>query len=263
MDAPAIHSNAAPAGGEQVSRNYELLMQTGTTGIFQLPGTLPLAATPTVDQETTGAQSLRPEIGALVDRLFRLPETESPRAVIFCAVEPVSEAQLTVAQVAEAVADLGLGSVCLVDAHPGAPTLHERYQLENSFGFSDCLQAGKSLQEAARPVHGSRLHLIPAGARGDAWSSTAVNDLSSWVLALRNSFDYVLVYGPPLSLNLHSCLLGRHLDGLVMLIEANRTRKDTVSALKQTITDSTVRLLGAILNNRRYPIPEAIYRRLP
>jgi len=46
------------------------------------------------------------------------------------------------------------------------------------------------------------------------------------------------------------------------VIEANRTRRLTARKAKETLDAAGVRLLGTVLNNRTFAIPEAIYRKL-
>jgi len=47
-----------------------------------------------------------------------------------------------------------------------------------------------------------------------------------------------------------------------LLIEANKTRRAAVRQLKQYLDATNVRLLGTVLTERTFPIPEAIYKRI-
>jgi protein-tyrosine kinase len=51
-------------------------------------------------------------------------------------------------------------------------------------------------------------------------------------------------------------------DGVILVVEANSTRREMARTAKETFDDANVKLLGAILNNRTFPIPEALYRKL-
>ena len=51
-------------------------------------------------------------------------------------------------------------------------------------------------------------------------------------------------------------------DGVVLVIEANSTRREAARMAKETFESANVKLLGAILNNRTFPIPESLYRKL-
>jgi Mrp family chromosome partitioning ATPase len=51
-------------------------------------------------------------------------------------------------------------------------------------------------------------------------------------------------------------------DGVVLVLEANSTRRVTAKKAKQALEAANVRILGTVLNNRTFPIPEGLYRRL-
>jgi Mrp family chromosome partitioning ATPase len=79
---------------------------------------------------------------------------------------------------------------------------------------------------------------------------------------LRKDFTYILIDAPPLSEYADASLFAQMADGLVMVLEANDTRRETAQKAKGILDASGVPVIGAVLNNRTYPIPEPLYRRL-
>ena len=51
-------------------------------------------------------------------------------------------------------------------------------------------------------------------------------------------------------------------DGVVLVLEANSTRRVAARKAQQAVEAANVRVLGTVLNNRTFPIPEKIYRLL-
>jgi Mrp family chromosome partitioning ATPase len=51
-------------------------------------------------------------------------------------------------------------------------------------------------------------------------------------------------------------------DGVLMVIEANRTTKEQIVYLERTLERGGGRILGHLLNKRTYPIPEWVHRKL-
>jgi Mrp family chromosome partitioning ATPase len=49
-------------------------------------------------------------------------------------------------------------------------------------------------------------------------------------------------------------------DAAVLVVEANSTRKIAARKAKEFLERAGVQLIGTILNNRTFPIPEAVYR---
>jgi len=51
-------------------------------------------------------------------------------------------------------------------------------------------------------------------------------------------------------------------DGVVLVVEAEKTRWQVVESLKEKIENSGGNILGMVFNKRRFYIPENIYRRM-
>ena len=56
--------------------------------------------------------------------------------------------------------------------------------------------------------------------------------------------------------------LGQIADGLVLVLEANATRRESALRIAETLRATQIRVLGAVLNKRTFPIPEGLYNRL-
>jgi len=67
---------------------------------------------------------------------------------------------------------------------------------------------------------------------------------------------------PPLGDCAESIRLGQLTDGVVLVVEAHMTRRERARSVKDSLDRARVPLLGIVLNNRRFPIPDALYRRL-
>jgi Mrp family chromosome partitioning ATPase len=79
---------------------------------------------------------------------------------------------------------------------------------------------------------------------------------------LRDAFDYVLIDAPPLNAYSEGVALGQFADGMVLVLEANATRRDATARITERLHAMQVKVLGAVLNKRTFPIPESLYRRL-
>lgn len=79
---------------------------------------------------------------------------------------------------------------------------------------------------------------------------------------LRAEFDYVLMDVAPLNVCNHGTVLGGLSDGVVLVLKANSSRRDSTYEITQQLQASNVHMLGAVLNQRTFPIPERIYNLL-
>jgi Mrp family chromosome partitioning ATPase len=72
----------------------------------------------------------------------------------------------------------------------------------------------------------------------------------------------VLVDCPSLKESTEVLSLAPLVDGVLLIVEANRTQKSQVAYLEQTIEGAGGKVLGHLLNKRTYPIPAWLFNRL-
>lgn len=248
-----------------MSRNFEILHRGGVAQVGALsPATLPHApAGKSVrPQERRGAAE--DEITKLVQRLFVYPATTNPpSAVAFCAVDEGAGCSWVCARASEALAGQVPGRVCLVDANLRSPFLHEHFGAESRPGFTEAMKDSAPIRDFVRATWCSHLWLMTSGTVDAGPNGTLNPDrLRARISDLRSEFDYVLLDTPPLSPYPDALLLGRAADGVVLVIESNSTRRESARVAKEGLEAARIPILGAVLNQRTYPIPEALYKRL-
>jgi Mrp family chromosome partitioning ATPase len=77
---------------------------------------------------------------------------------------------------------------------------------------------------------------------------------------MSKQYDYVVLDGPPIDEAPESIALSSKVDGVILVIDASRTRGKIALRAKKRIEESGGRLLGAVLNRRRYYVPDWLYR---
>jgi capsular exopolysaccharide synthesis family protein len=166
-------------------------------------------------------------------------------------------------QAAESLANNVKGSVCLVDANLRTPSLPEFFGVTNHHGLTDSLRTTGTIREFAKKLRPDNLWLLTCGSlAGD--SSTLINSglLKTRIAELRKEFDYVLIDSPALNTYSDGIVLGQLSDGLVLVLEANKTRREAALKVTDGLRAAQIKILGAVLNKRTFPIPAVWYHRL-
>ena len=210
---------------------------------------------PTLDlNEQTREETIR-----LVRQVFFSGHSR-PQVVVFAGVEHGSGCTWICARAADMLAAHLDGLVCLVDADLRSPSLHRHFEIETSSSIvNEEFLSAPVRQPVPRPG-GPNLWLLSCETqRAD---SQGFERLRSRVTELRKEFDYILIDAPPINSHADATLLGGVADGLVMILEANDTRREAAVRAKETLHAAGVPLLGAVLNRRTFPIPEKLYRKL-
>ncbi len=78
----------------------------------------------------------------------------------------------------------------------------------------------------------------------------------------RQIFDYTILDSSPVTLFSETRLLCPMVDGVILVIEAGRTRRRAAVKAKNEIESAGGTLLGSVLNKRKFYIPGWLYRRL-
>ncbi|MHC1696750.1 MAG: CpsD/CapB family tyrosine-protein kinase [Geobacteraceae bacterium] len=80
--------------------------------------------------------------------------------------------------------------------------------------------------------------------------------------SLRQKYDLVLIDSCSAASSPDGIEISRRVDGVVLVVEAEKTRWQVVENLKEKIENSGGNILGMVFNKRRFYIPENIYQRL-
>jgi Mrp family chromosome partitioning ATPase len=247
-----------------MSKNFELIQQADVA-----LGGMPRVVSANGETRQAAAQlagamapAVREECLKLVQQLF-LNVAISPRAVIFAPIDAADGCGKLCAAVAEILAENVAGSVCLVDVNFRAPSLPSVFGAEGGPGLFDALRSSGCIRDFANRVHRDNFYVMGSGSlKNDPSSSLNSGQMKERIAELRREFDYVLMAAPPMSIYLDAFVLAQQADGLVLVLEANATRRDAALRVANNLKDSKVPVLGAVLNNRTFPIPASVYRRI-
>jgi len=244
-----------------VSKHFELLQQLEKERIYDAE---PQAVAPLKvrngNHDLSGGGWASEEALRLVQQIFLLQAHEPPRVVVFAGVDHGNGCSRICASVAETLARNERGRVCLVEANFRSPALPEMFGVPNHFGLTEALLRDGPVDNFAKPVRQENLWLLSSGTLAvDSPNLLASEQLRARIDELRQQFDFVIIDSPPLNRYSDAVVLGQLSDGLVLVIEANSTRREAAAAVAETLRSAKVPILAAVLNKRTFPIPDKIY----
>ncbi|HZW81238.1 MAG TPA: hypothetical protein VFF50_12265 [Candidatus Deferrimicrobiaceae bacterium] len=195
----------------------------------------------------------REQILCLVRRVFFANGDRPARQVVFSAVERNIDVVSICDQVARALAQQTAEHVAVVD-------VEHRAVEETCIHPSSPGSASIKSRSARIAVN---LWRVPKGVTGEFnhGSGTGLHWLRL-VEALRNEFEFVVIQGPAAGTWSEAALLGQLTDGIILVLDARRTRRAAARKAKETLDAAQCRMLGTVLTQRTFPIPERIYRHL-
>jgi capsular exopolysaccharide synthesis family protein len=199
----------------------------------------------------------------LVQRIFLERTQDPPRVVVFAAVDHGSGCSQIATWVAQTLAGKSLEPVCLVEANFRSPALPRILGTTNHQGLTSALLEQGGIHSYLKPVCNSGVWLLSSGpVAADSPDLLGSRRMRARCAELREGFDFVIVDAPPMARYTDAITLGRLCDGIVLVLEAGSTRRKAARAVVNKLRSSGVKILGAVLNKRTYPIPERIYNML-
>jgi Mrp family chromosome partitioning ATPase len=211
---------------------------------------------------------LQRQLAGLVQRTFLAPDQPGPppRLIAFAGVDESLGSAPLAATTAAILAARVSGAVCLVDADLDRPSLHRVFGVTNAIGLAEALNGHEPLRDFARRPHAGTDNapwLMTAGASAvDSESLLAAEAARARVRGLVDAYDFVVMHMPAVLRHPAAPALAAQVDGVVLVVEANVTRRQSLRAAAGALRACGARVLGTVLNNRTFPIPEALYQRL-
>ncbi len=154
-------------------------------------------------------------------------------------------------------------SVLLLDSDPQMPSNFDFFNQQSRLNWinkiKDC-RGDKALGNSPENelLSLSRLSLEPGLLPCDAETTQT----EEFMEMLKQAFDLTVIDSWSVAVPPKPTLFSHHVDGIVLVVDAGKTRWQTAERQKKELTAQGGNVVGVILNNRTYPIPDSIYNRL-
>ena len=182
----------------------------------------------------------------------------TPRIVMFASPQGGEGTSTIALQFAQVLArDSGLRPL-LVDTHVRRPA----FEVDSA---NRCATPARGLLEDSQeqaPIVASNLFVaaVPEELRqAGLYQATALRQLLEQA---SSGFDWIVVDGPPVLDSPDSGAIGAIADGVVLVVQAGRSKRPVLARAADLLRKSGAHVLGSVLNRRVLEIPEFIYRRI-
>lgn len=203
-----------------------------------------------------------PQLSKLVANLLATEERPGARSIVFASVDQGRHTSRLCADVAKVIAAAGSSRVLVVDADRDSPELHEQFGRGPGPGLGEVFDDRVAWETVTIAV-GPKLFLLSAGGVTRPGSFCLLpQQVAGLMSKLQARFDYVLINALPLDHGGDSIEFGRNADGVLLVVAAHATRREAAREAKEQLEVVGARVLGAVLTDRTFPVPDAIYRRL-
>ncbi len=236
--------------------------------------------TVTTEDPVEDAGIVRPEGGAELYRPSFLPtdileqfikirdqildeRREPPARVVGVTSSRQKEGKTTVATcLAIATAIARPGRVLLVDGNLRSPAVHSFFHLPKGPGLAETVQEDRPAQEVIQTLEEVPLKVLTSGETVLTPTEILSHDrFMKRILEFRDAFDVVIIDTPSASESMDFELVGKRVDGMILILEADKTQLSLVQETRNRMESAQIQILGVTINRVRNPIPRFINKR--
>jgi capsular exopolysaccharide synthesis family protein len=182
------------------------------------------------------------------------------KAILFCSSGPGEGNSTVLTDFALTLASEG-DRVLLVDANLRTPSLHRVFQLERENGLTELALGKSSLEDVMKKAPFDNLWVITSGTpHSNPFSILENRGIDSHVEQMKARADWVLFDSAPANSYMDSIALAGKVDGVVMVLQSEKTRWEVAQFIKERLESGNGNILGVILNKRRFYIPRWLYK---
>ncbi len=207
-------------------------------------------------------RSLEEKLLSLFQRIDTATDAPGGKVASFVGVQAGDESSNLACEFAKLAAMRLPKKVLLLGAFP-VPYPNRVFAGAGNQGFEGVIEGSQTLDDIVSTAQDSRLSIGMISMSETSLPTVLASPEFGMVMkSLRERYDLTVIDAPPFAASSDALLLAPVTDGVVVVIEANRTRWQIARNCIEQLEAQGGTVLGTILNRQRHYIPGFIYNRL-
>ena len=178
--------------------------------------------------------------------MFRVPKKDV-RTLLVTSAAPREGKSFTSSNLAAIIAMTG-SRVLLIDADLRRPAIHNRFGLRNDRGLASLFTEDIDLKDLVVPSHVEGLDIIVAGPPPPNPGELLGGGRFQEALGQLEGYDFILIDTPPVNVVADPLVLASIADGVLLVVEADRTSRNMVRQAGARLAETRAPVLGAVVN---------------
>ncbi|MBI5056337.1 MAG: polysaccharide biosynthesis tyrosine autokinase [Nitrospirae bacterium] len=182
------------------------------------------------------------------------------KSLILTDAEGSKETTTFVTNLAAYLANMQGRRVLIIKANLRDHSIAQVSNISDSTGLCDLLEGRISFEEALHELVPS-LYILPSG-------NTTLNPITllespnmrAVIQKAKETFEIVFVECADLKNFTDAAILSSFVDGVIIVVNEGKVRRHVVQSAITPLEEKKSNIVGVILNNRKFPIPEILYK---
>ncbi len=210
------------------------------------------------DEKSPTGESYR----ALRTNILRTTQDKLMKAILITSSNHFEGKTTTAINLALAMSDVPGYKTLLIDSDLRFPTVHDRLGLMQSPGLTEILEGSTGLDPEIIDTEKENLKIITSGNLPHYPVELLESKrLMALLRELKSKFDLILVDSPPVIPYSDASVLSSQVDGVLLVVQSGRTRREDIQQVQATLQDNQAKVLGVVLNRQKHFVPDRIYKR--
>lgn len=221
----------------------------------------PVPSTTSLTIPTPGASYLD-QYEVIKSNLFSKYGVEKLKTIVFTSTARGDGTSTTAFNFAASLARDTWRSVLLIDADIRRPCLHKIFNLDrDATGVQDIFATNEFMEFQPAKVT-DNFYVHTSGLFGaHAVGLFETEKFNTFLNLMQLRFDFTIFDCPCVSAFPETLIIAKKVNGVVLVINCGKTKQQVAIRAKKDLVEAGANLLGVVLNNRRYYIPEWLYKR--
>jgi capsular exopolysaccharide synthesis family protein len=154
---------------------------------------------------------------------------EKPKIILLTSSQPQDGKSFISFNIALSIAAVGFKTI-IVDCDLRRPTLHKKFNIDNSLGLSNFMLNGAKIDDIKKKTFNDNLTFIPSGPILPNPSELIEGGaLDGLINTLKDQYDYVILDTTPIGIVSEAITLMKYASQILLVCRNNYTRKDVLS----------------------------------
>jgi len=249
---------------------YRKAMETGSAASTAVSGVEPIdlsaarsvpAFTLSPDIKVKKGTIIAEEFRALRTSMLTLHERKGINAVVFTSCHHGEGKTSCVLNMGLALGRQKRLKVALVECDLRRPKFANRLGIKVELGIDKLLEGEGELEECLVFSEADNLYVFSARrGHSDAAELIGTERMDLMMKRIRASFDIVVIDSTPLLSTTESLVMGRLSDGVVLVVKAGQTQRESVEHARTILDQAAVPIVGSVLSHVKNVLPRFLYR---
>lgn len=204
--------------------------------------------------------ALSTDMASLKGNLIGACNGQTPSTLMITSSKDGEGKTLAAIAIAQCLNNQGQSKVLIIDANARSPKLHRLYCLKQTAGLAELVLDGADQKQVCHPTSITNLDILGFGLIAQQQACLFESNAFQKILAqLSQSYNYIVVDADSVLSGSEVSVICPLFDGILLVIECESTKWQVVKIAADKISKAGGRLLGSIMNRRKFYIPRFFY----